>query len=184
MVSGGTTDSTSGGHHRRPGVIRASFDEISAADSTCYSAAAFVEWIKLETGSNGASRGAERTGAEKRTAPFDAVKLLFRTNSSTVHRQYPSDDRVLVLALTATYGIHRTFARNVTTMAFWTLQRGSRGDFSDGSIATVLQPRLERIQLFTEDQRIDGCVVAVDGRVSTSFTLSSPSPDQETLRAP
>jgi len=57
-------------------------------------------------------------------------------------------------------------------MAFWTLQRGSRSDFSDGSIATVWQPRLQRIQLFTEDQRTDDGAAAVHGRVPTSFTLA------------
>jgi len=46
------------------------FDEISAADGACYSAAAFVEWIRLETGSNGASRGAERTGHPSKSGPL------------------------------------------------------------------------------------------------------------------
>ncbi len=46
------------------------FDEISAAEGASYSAAAFVEWIRLETGSNGASREAERTGPRAKSGPL------------------------------------------------------------------------------------------------------------------
>ncbi len=45
------------------------FDEISEADGACYSAAAFVEWIRLETGGNDASRG-ERTGRPSESGPL------------------------------------------------------------------------------------------------------------------
>ncbi len=44
------------------------FDEISEAEGASYSAAAFVEWVRLETGGNGASRGEERTGPERSPA--------------------------------------------------------------------------------------------------------------------
>ncbi len=46
------------------------FDEISEAEGASYSAAAFVEWIKLETGSNGASREAERAGRPRESGPL------------------------------------------------------------------------------------------------------------------
>jgi len=46
------------------------FDEISEADGASYSAAAFVEWIRLETGGNDASRGEERTGHPSESGPL------------------------------------------------------------------------------------------------------------------
>ncbi len=47
----------------------AAFDEISEADGACYSAAAFVEWLRLETGGNGAPRG-ERDRTPERIWPL------------------------------------------------------------------------------------------------------------------
>jgi len=46
------------------------FDEISEAEGASYSAAAFVEWVRLETGGNGASRGEERTGLRAKSGPL------------------------------------------------------------------------------------------------------------------
>ncbi len=46
------------------------FDEISEADGAFFSASAFVEWIRLETGSNGAPRGEERTGPRAKSGPL------------------------------------------------------------------------------------------------------------------
>ena len=55
-MSGGTTDSNVASTIDALASYARAFDEISEADGACYfSAAAFVEWIRLETGSNGAA---------------------------------------------------------------------------------------------------------------------------------
>ncbi|MFN2418683.1 MAG: hypothetical protein ABR593_07120 [Candidatus Limnocylindria bacterium] len=51
-------------------------------------------------------------------------------------------------------------------MAFWTVRRGLSADLTDGSAAKALQPRLESIQLFTTERRIEGWVVALEERVT------------------
>ena len=56
MVSGSATDSTLASTLDALASYARALDEISEADGASYSAAAFVEWIRLETGSNGAPR--------------------------------------------------------------------------------------------------------------------------------
>lgn len=68
-LSGGTTDSNVASTIDALASYARAFDEISEADGRRYSAAAFVEWIRLEIGSNGAFRG-ERTGRPSESGPL------------------------------------------------------------------------------------------------------------------
>ncbi len=68
-MSGGTTDSNVASTIDALASYARAFDEISAADGACFSAASFVEWIRLETGGNDASRG-ERTGHPSESGPL------------------------------------------------------------------------------------------------------------------
>ncbi len=52
------------------------FDEISAADGACYSAAAFVEWIRLE--SDGQSRAEDRTPEARAPSVGMRIETLSR----------------------------------------------------------------------------------------------------------
>ncbi len=69
-MSGSATDSTLASTLDALASYARAFDEISEADGVCYSAAAFVEGIRLETGSNGASRGEVRTGPRAKSGPL------------------------------------------------------------------------------------------------------------------
>ncbi len=46
------------------------FDSISEAEGARYPAVDFVEWVRLETGGNGASGGVERTGPRAKSGPL------------------------------------------------------------------------------------------------------------------
>ena len=72
-LSGGTTDNTLASTIGALASYAIAFDEISEADGACYSAAAFVEWLRLETGSNGGSRGEDRTGHPSESGPLETV---------------------------------------------------------------------------------------------------------------
>ncbi len=69
-LSGSATDSTLASTIGALASYAIAFDEISEADGACCSAAAFVEWIRLEIGGNGASRGEERTGHPSSSGPL------------------------------------------------------------------------------------------------------------------
>jgi len=70
MVSESATDSTLASTIAALASYAIAFDEISAAEGTRYLASDFVEWLRLETGgSNGASRGEERTGPRAKVRP-------------------------------------------------------------------------------------------------------------------
>ncbi len=51
-------------------------------------------------------------------------------------------------------------------MPFWNVRRGSQPALTEGSTAKALQPHLERIQLFTTHERVDGWMVAQGERIT------------------
>jgi len=51
-------------------------------------------------------------------------------------------------------------------MPFWNVRRGSQATLSEGSTARALEPHLERIQLFTAHERVDGWMVAQGERIT------------------
>ncbi len=69
MVSESATDSTLASTLDALASYAIAFDETSAAEGARYPAVDFVEWVRLETGGNGASGGEERTGHRAKSGP-------------------------------------------------------------------------------------------------------------------